>query len=540
MSEPAKAEKAAPPKAAAAKPKSTAPLPKQPGQSPATPALAKLRRALGELIVGYKTGRTHMFGIYAANLRSALDAAGKVRSVATDAERKDLDGLELRSRMLLIHVPGPDAKSTSDDGRLVIDWDYISDSIDHVVPGVGQVATKAPQQYRDCFEAVWRSTLYIKDAFREQWAEIQKHWFEFLYATATIVALETAALIASAMPGTQLLGIVVQALIIAFIAYAAVNIGIEASQLTDAFWLSVKEANGDPSKIDAAAAKFARLVIYILRLLAEAVAGGVLAKLSMNGMKRIMGDQPVTPRATPGEQAPASPKEREPTPGSATRKPSSTEPASGSKTQQAEPAASKKPATTTGSKPLRRYAADVDKVTIAPRRGTMGWSFEVNVPIEGTNRSHTVGRGGLKIDANGPVGGPKFTIDKSVFVDGVEGKVQIYKNGELLSATDVVLDKTIEAFTKEFGHPPETLPGSLAWENQFHFQVEYTKARMRGLSHDAACQVAIREISFGRSRAKRGYNHFTVKAESFVELKLGALGKHIVPSSISVDVRRGK
>jgi hypothetical protein len=296
MSEPAKAEKIAPPKAAATKPKSTAPLPKQPGQSPATPTLAKLRRALGDLIVGYKTGRTHMFGIYAANLRAALDAAGKVRNVATEAERKDLDGLELRARMLLIHVPGPDAKPTSDDGRLVIDWDYISDSIDQVVPGIGQVATKAPQQYRDCFEAVWRSTLYMKDAFREQWAEIQKHWFEFLYATATVVALETAALIASATPGTQLLGIVIQGLIIAFVAYAAVEIGAEAGQLTEGFWHSVQGANGDASKIDIAAAKFARLVIYILRLLAETVAGGVLAKLSMKGIRHIAGEQIVTPR----------------------------------------------------------------------------------------------------------------------------------------------------------------------------------------------------------------------------------------------------
>lgn len=544
MSEPAKVEKAAPPKAATAKPKSTAPLPKQPGQSPATPTLAKLRRALGELIVGYKTGKTHMFGIYAANLRTALDAAGKVRNVATEAERKDLDGLELRARMLLIHVPGPDAKPTSDDGRLVIDWDYISESIDQVVPGVGQVATKAPQQYRDCFEAVWRSTLYMKDAFREQWAEIQKHWFEFLYATATVVALETAALIASATPGTQLLGIVIQGLIIAFVAYAAVEIGAEAGQLTEGFWHSVKEANGDAAKIDVAAGRFARLVIYILRLLAETVAGGVLAKLGMKGVRRLTGEQPTTPKPTNQRQK-GDPTASESETAGRTEKLQEKQPEK-PKEKQPENPKEKQPEKPKEKQPeklnqptLPEYAVDLDKITTVSHRTRNGWSVEMIGPLPGAKRSHAIGTGYVKIDG-GPVSGPKFTIDKFAFIDGVEGKVQIYKNGQRVSATDVVLDKGIEAFTKDFGHPPETLPGSLAWENQLHFQVEYAKATMRGLTHDAACQFAIRKISFGRSRIARGYDQITVRAEDFVERKLGGLGTHRVPSTITINARKSK
>ena len=81
----------------------------KPGQSPATPTLAKLRRVLGDLISGYGNKRTHMIQIYATNLHSTLDAALWLRNVATDAERKELDSIEARARVLLLHAANPDS-----------------------------------------------------------------------------------------------------------------------------------------------------------------------------------------------------------------------------------------------------------------------------------------------------------------------------------------------------------------------------------------------------------------------------------------------
>ena len=81
----------------------------KPGQSPATPTLAKPRRVLGDLISGYGNKRTHMIQIYATNLHSTLDAALWLRNVATDAERKELDSIEARARVLLLHAANPDS-----------------------------------------------------------------------------------------------------------------------------------------------------------------------------------------------------------------------------------------------------------------------------------------------------------------------------------------------------------------------------------------------------------------------------------------------
>ena len=348
---------------------------------------------------------------------------------------------------------------------------------------------------RKAAEAVWRSTLYMKDAFREQWAEIQKHWFEFLYATATLVALETAALIASATPGTQLLGIVIQGLIIAFVAYAAVAIGIEAGQLTEGFWHSVKEANGDASKIDVAAEKFARLVIYILRLLAEAVAGGVLAKLSLNGMKRILGDQPVTPRlpATKGDELTSGPTSKPDEPASKTRDSltssktkEATEPGRKKAEENRKPTSNVPAKVSNTSKPARsgtpdlpEYPVRLSDLKLEIKRSQFEWVIDIEAPLPNRGRVN-IGIGSVELENGVPKGGPDFVIKKDAIVGGVLGKVQVYGPAGKLSLTDLVLDKTIEAFTKEFGHSPDRHPGSLAWDNKKNFQVEYARATRSG------------------------------------------------------------
>jgi hypothetical protein len=169
------------------------------------------------------------------------------------------------------------------------------------------------------------------------------------------------------------------------------------------------------------------------------------------------------------------------------------------------------------------------------------WTIEIKAPLS-NGRYHVVGEGLVSLDASGhPIGGPEFYIEKNVHVNGVDGKVQIYDRGTKQSATDLVLDEAIARFKTEFGHAPDTLPGHLAFENKRNFQRAYAVALRDGKSVDDARQIAIRSISFGRSRIERGYDDIKVEATNDGLVDLGEpLGVQRVPTVIHIEARRSK
>ncbi len=337
MSEPTAAERQTAKPEATKKPevtkKGTAPAPKQARESPAKPALAKLRRALGELITAHRTGATHMVPVYVFHLRSALTAANGVRGSATEAERKELAEIEPRVQKLL-SAPTPavakgDATPKHDDdfspSDLQIDWEDLSNAIDQIVPGVGSGVLKAPQLYRDVIEAITRSTLFAAQAFKEQWAQIRDHWYEFLYTTVTLLAAELGVVILAAAPETvvtKIAAVALQALLIAFLIEASVSVGEVAGAYAQTFWANVQAANGDMKMIDAAALNFARMVVVFINAIAMQIGFSFLSKAARNAM----GPNPAgLPRTQPGPPAgKAAPKPIDPTGGKsgATGKPS--------------------------------------------------------------------------------------------------------------------------------------------------------------------------------------------------------------------------
>lgn len=113
------------------------------------------------------------------------------------------------------------------------------------------------------------------------------------------------------------------------------------------------------------------------------------------------------------------------------------------------------------------------------------------------------------------------------------------EDGGRISMTAHALDRSIEFFRRRFGHPPDTLPGHLAWKNLENFQREFSLHRARGMTSHAAAQEAIRNISFGRHRMARGYTSFDVDFGDLTTVTLpdGTL-LPAVPSSVDVIASR--
>lgn len=166
--------------------------------------------------------------------------------------------------------------------------------------------------------------------------------------------------------------------------------------------------------------------------------------------------------------------------------------------------------------------------------------IEIAAPLP-DGSSKTVATGFAELDGGFPKGGPEFILRKNATVNGVEGMVQVYESGRVVSLTDIALDEAIAGFSREFGHPPDTLSGSLAWKNKLNFQRAYLTATQKGMGHQPAADWAIRQISFGRSRVERGYGELSVNATRLGEVDLGPdLGKHQVPTSIEITARRSR
>jgi hypothetical protein len=153
----------------------------------------------------------------------------------------------------------------------------------------------------------------------------------------------------------------------------------------------------------------------------------------------------------------------------------------------------------------------------------------------------------LRDEHGNATGGPQFALDTGTKVDGADRKVRIVEGdagadpavGGHVSITGLVLDESIARFEKRFGHPPHELPGSLMAGNKLNFQREYARALDQKLPADEAKLAAIRRISFGKHRAARGYDDFTVKTSGTKLVDLGSeLGVREVPDSVEIIARK--
>jgi len=148
-----------------------------------------------------------------------------------------------------------------------------------------------------------------------------------------------------------------------------------------------------------------------------------------------------------------------------------------------------------------------------------------------------LGSARIPLDEAGlPTDGPHLSLDNRV---GDTHMTVLDEDGGRISMTAHALDRSIEFFRRRFGHPPDTLPGHLAWKNLENFQREFSLHRARGMTSHAAAQEAIRNISFGRHRMARGYTSFDVDFGDLTTVTLpdGTL-LPAVPSSVDVIASR--
>lgn len=133
--------------------------------------------------------------------------------------------------------------------------------------------------------------------------------------------------------------------------------------------------------------------------------------------------------------------------------------------------------------------------------------------------------------------GPNFSFDKRRKIDGSEYRIDIEGVDSL---TEFALDAGIKAFTRDFGHPPSELPGSLADDNKAIFQKEYAVQIASGATPDMAEQRAAAKTPFVIARSKKGYTRVKVDPSSAtVDITLGHPPRiHKVPATIQITARK--
>lgn len=188
-----------------------------------------------------------------------------------------------------------------------------------------------------------------------------------------------------------------------------------------------------------------------------------------------------------------------------------------------------------GRKRLKVTRSAVHEPQSKVERGN--WEFNILVDLPG-GQSLLIAQGHTQVDIHGrPTSGPDFSFDKRVQLDGSEFRVDIEG---IPSLTDWALDEGMKAFKKDFGHPPDELPGSLADDNKAIFQKEYAVQIEGGATPDAAGQRAAARTPFVAARAKKGYTK--VKVEPSAEMVNIVNGHpprvHQVPARIHVTARK--
>lgn len=380
--------------------------------------------------------------------------------------------------------------------------------INPFAPGAGDVLAKGSHLPRDVIESIIRSPLHAQKVFAEQWDVIKDHWLELAHTMAALIAAEIGVAILAAIPdptmGTKIAAFALQALLIAFAVHATYTAGSLAIAHGNAWWAKVNAAKGDGRTIDAAALDFVRMFFALVQAI-----GGVLGIRAAARARGSSTHEPPSHSHTKNGTTESTSSTKPKTTRLQSPESSSTNTRGGAGTAIAHEGAGTS-SSNKGHGHARKapvnaameFRIERSHLRVKTHRSSMEWIVEVEAPLPEGRRS--VGTGFVELDPHGAaLGGPEFVIRKNVTVGGTEGKVQIYEAGHKVSLTDIVLDEAIAAFRKEFGHVPETLPGSLAWENKLNFQRAYARAIQEGMTHDAASQSAIREISFGRSRAAR-------------------------------------
>jgi hypothetical protein len=165
------------------------------------------------------------------------------------------------------------------------------------------------------------------------------------------------------------------------------------------------------------------------------------------------------------------------------------------------------------------------------------WELDIRIDLPG-NPNYPLVEGHARLDSSGrPLGGPDFRFDKRVDLGGGELRIDIEG---IPSLTDFALDEAIKAFTKDFGHPPSELPGSLADDNKAIFQKEYAVQIANGATPDVAKQRAAAKTPFVAARARKGYTKTEI--EPFTETANIVMGHpprvHKVPTKIHLTARK--
>jgi hypothetical protein len=165
------------------------------------------------------------------------------------------------------------------------------------------------------------------------------------------------------------------------------------------------------------------------------------------------------------------------------------------------------------------------------------WEFNILVEVPGMP-DHLIAQGHAHLDGSGrPLEGPNFSLDKTRVIDGSEYRIDIEG---IDSLTDFALDEAIKAFTKDFGHPPSELPGSLGDDNKAIFQKEYAVQIANGARPDVAKQRAATKTPFVIARSKKRYTNVKVDPSSeTIDIVLGHPPRiHKVPATIRVTARK--
>lgn len=165
------------------------------------------------------------------------------------------------------------------------------------------------------------------------------------------------------------------------------------------------------------------------------------------------------------------------------------------------------------------------------------WEFNILVDLPGMP-DHLIAQGHAHLDSSGrPLGGPDFSFDKRRKIDGSEYRIDIEG---IPSLTDWALDEGMKAFKKDFDHPPDELPGSLADDNKAIFQKEYAVQIASGATPDVAKQRAAAKTPFVAARAKKGYTKVEVRPSTeTVNIVMGHPPRvHQVPATIHLTARK--
>lgn len=180
-----------------------------------------------------------------------------------------------------------------------------------------------------------------------------------------------------------------------------------------------------------------------------------------------------------------------------------------------------------------------DKITAA----TKEWRMNIEVPVG--KGEHLLVYATAPLEHGKPTDGPSFGIDNRTVVSDVDHRITLYKGGEPIKLTDFVLDEAARRFEERFGHPPQSLPGHLSFDNKTIFQKAYLaeidKMRKVGKEADprAAGEAALKQTPFYEARVRRHYDVTLDRFTTWEEIPYGEPPVlRAVPKDIDVKAKK--